>query len=446
MNRSTENQENTIFLFFVALFILCAMIPAWYAARAGTINGALLVLAKFQLKAFVPFSSEAQTAWAHICNLDPAALTWERMEAVLSYTGKWIRWPYALFLGLLACASIFMGRIGGLVRRLNMESLLKNNAESFACLCPIVGRGKELLAPASYDNGNWKIARSPLQFAVEHGLLLEENGNVYAPEQVLRHGLGYAETPAYGHVRFDAEKARTAFVNQLGSVFGGFAGLTPGRKALAVAFATYANGDKQGCLGILNAVSRAYSEKDGKPVCPLLEQADFLSRVYISWQKHKAVADEQSVARHSAFELPWFMALLTRARKKGVLASSQFLWLRPLDRPLWYALHQCGGRAAWAEGFAVWAHFTAEEKAGKALTEPHVGQAVFALRSALDAQGWLADKPMPVKTNPDDGLKLKPVLVSEAGTEDERVLAEAEDDPEYDANEDPYIQNQLDVG
>ena len=60
------------------------------------------------------------------------------------------------------------------------------------------------------------------------------------------------------------------------------------------------------------------------------------------------------------------------AASAAILASSQFLWLRPLDRSLWYALNQCGGRAAWAEGFAAWAHYAAEEKAKKALAEPHI--------------------------------------------------------------------------
>jgi hypothetical protein len=384
-----DNQENTAFLGLAFVIIVFAMIPAWYAARAGTINGALLALAMFELKIFVPFSGEAQKAWEHISGLDPALLTWDRMQAVLSYTGKWIRWPFGLFLVLCGLASIFMGRVRGLVRRLNMESLLRNNAESFACLCPIVGRGKKLLDPGSYDSGNWRVARSPLQFAAEHGLLLDEKGEAYAVDQVTRRGLGSNDAPAYGHARLDEDKTLAVLRDQLGPAFGGFKALAPGRKALAAAFLAYADGDKQDCLGILNDVARAYTEQDGKPACPLLEQEDFAQRLGAMEEKHKEIAAEQGIARHNAFELVWIMALLTRARKKGVLASSQFLWLRPLDRPLWYALSQCGGRTAWAEGFAAWAQYAAEEKAGKALSEPHLTQAVTALREALSAQGWL---------------------------------------------------------
>ena len=142
-----------MFLWVVLLIFLLVGLPAIYAAKAGVINSALLSLSKLQLKSFLPFSDEARQAWERITAVEPASLTWAKMETVLEYTGKWIRWPYALLLGMLGAVSIFMGRTGGLVRRLNMESLLRNNAESFPCLLPIVGRGKYLLSPESYDSG-----------------------------------------------------------------------------------------------------------------------------------------------------------------------------------------------------------------------------------------------------------------------------------------------------
>ena len=119
------------------------------------------------------------------------------------------------------------------------------------------------------------------------------------------------------------------------------------------------------------------------------------------------------------------MALLYRARRKGVLANAQFLWLRPMDRPLWYALCQCGGRTAMMEGAAAWAHYMMEEQAGHTLDSPHVASAVSSLRDALNAQGWLTDIFIP--------------SASAAPSLPEVVLAAAEDDPEYDAHEDQSL-------
>ena len=431
-----DNRDDHLFLWFAFLIIVFIVVPMLYAAYSDDINGPLMALAKAQLKAFVPFSEEAQIAWTRIAEADPALLPWEAVQKVLSYTGAWIRWPFGLFLALFGVASIFMGRTGSLVRRFNMESLLRNNAETFPCLRPVVGRGKYLLSPESYDSGPWRIARTPVQFAVEHGLLLNEAGEPFTSDQALRHGLPSTELPAWGHARLDEAKALTVLQEQLGKWFEGYEGLSPCRRALAVAFLAYADGDKKGCVALLDAVSLSYREENGQATCPVLETEEFAGRLEKTWEQHKSVLRERSLLNHVAFELPWFMALLYRARRKGVLASSQFLWLRPLDRPLWYALNQCGGRAAWAEGFAPWAHYTAEEQAGRALAEPHVAPAVASLKQALSAQGWLTEifvPPMP------DQSPTPTVEPSSVEPPPDMVYADAEDDPEYDANEDENL-------
>lgn len=423
MNGHKEDSGNAFFLLICLMIAALFLLPTWYANRAGSINGALLDLAKTQLTVFSAFSDEAHEAWERITRADPAALAWDQVMSVLRYSGKWIRWPYALALAALGVAAIYMGRTSGLIRRLNMESLLRHNAESFACLRPIVGRGIHLLSPESYDVGPWRIARSPVQFALEHGLLLDKNGVSFTEDQALRRGLAHTDLPAYGQAHLDAEKAAAVLRAQLGEAFSCVAGLPAGRKALACAFLAYAEGKKKDCLKILDAVSSSYRETES-PACPILEKPNFQRNLERTWQRHKGLLVDPLLIRHAAFELPWFMALLTLARRKGVLASSQFLWVRPLDRPLWYALNQCGGRAAWAEGFAAWAHYTAEERAGKTLFEPRLEHAVSRLRATLAAQGWLTDAPPLYESS---GLNL----------DKDVVFAAVDDVPkDYDANND----------
>ena len=250
--------------------------------------------------------------------------------------------------------SLLLGRTGNLRRRFNMESLLANNAEVFPCLAPVVGRGKTLLAPESYDQGIWRIARSPLQLAVENGLLLDGEGKPFTEDQILRRGLGYAGAPAYGRAQLDKEKAAEVLRAQLGKAFAGFGALNAERKAMASAFLAYASGDKKDCLSILDELSVSYTETEaGVPACPVLETSGFKKQVTRLWNKNKKLLfSDPLLKRHTSYEQVWFMALLTCARRKGVLATSQFLFLRPLDRPLWYALNQCGGRASWAEAVA----------------------------------------------------------------------------------------------
>ena len=115
---------------------------------------------------------------------------------------------------------------------------------------------------------------------------------------------------------------------------------------------------------------------------------------------------------------------------------------------LWYTLNQCGGRAAWAEGFAAWAHYTAEEQEGKALTEPHVAPAVASLKEALSAQGWLTEifvPPMPetIPVPPADAAETSNSETEtpsiESPPDADVVLCPPEENPEYDANEDEHL-------
>ena len=436
-----DNRDDHLFLWCAFLILVFVVLPALYIAHADSVNRPLLALAKAQIQVFTPFFDEAQTAWTRIEEADPASLSWETMQKVLHYTGSWIRWPFALLLVLFGVAAIFMGRVGGLVRRFNMESLLRNNAESFPCLRPVVGRGKYLLSPESHDSGPWKIARTPAQFALEHGLLVNDAGEPFTPEQALKNGLPSTELPAWGNARLDEKKALAVLTEQLGKSFEGYEGFSPCRRALAVAFLAYANGDKKGCVSMLDMVSSSYNEIDGNADCPVLTDSAFEKRLKKTWTRHKDVLSEKSMATHAAYELPWFMALLYRARQKGVLAGSQFLWLRPMDRPLWYALNQCGGRAAWA-------HYMAEEQEGKALPEPHVAPAVASLKEALSAQGWLTEifvPPMPetIPVPPADAAEPSNSETETSSIESppdaDVVLCPPEENPEYDANEDEHL-------
>ena len=438
-----DNRDDHLFLWCAFLILVFVVLPALYIAHADSVNKPLLALAKAQIQVFTPFFDEAQTAWTRIAEADPASLSWETMQKVLHYTGSWIRWPFLLLLVLFGVASIFMGRVSGLVRRFNMESLLKPNAETFPCVRRVVGLGKYLLSPTSYDSGLWRIARTPVQFALEHGLLLDEQGKPFTPEQALKNGLPSTALPAWGHARLDEGKARAVLTEQLGKPYEGDKGFSPCRHALSAAVLAYADGDKKGCIALLDAVSLSYTEENGQASCPVLKDDNFVSKLKKQWECHSSVLSEKCLTIHAAYELPWFMALLCRARQKGVLGTSQFLWLRPLDRPLWYALNQCGGRAAWAEAFAAWAHYQAEEKVGMLLMEPHVQPAVASLRQSLAAQGWLTEIFVPPMPEADPVPPAAPAETSPPETKTSSiepppdvVLAEAEDNPEYDANDD----------
>ena len=66
------------------------------------------------------------------------------------------------------------------------------------------------------------------------------------------------------------------------------------------------------------------------------------------------------------------------------LASAEFLWLKPLDRKLWYFLNTVGRQTPVPEVAGVFAHWVAEIRIKRPLQVPVVDQAVKGLEIAIE--------------------------------------------------------------
>ena len=85
-------------------------------------------------------------------------------------------------------------------------------------------------------------------------------------------------------------------------------------------------------------------------------------------------------------------SMLELARTDGVLASAEFLWLKPLDRKLWYMLNSVGRQTAVPEIAGAFAHWTAEKKTKRALRVPMVDEAAKSLEVAMKEIIYEADE------------------------------------------------------
>ena len=100
-------------------------------------------------------------------------------------------------------------------------------------------------------------------------------------------------------------------------------------------------------------------------------------------QKHLNHKLVQKVIQEHAYELTTMASMLAAARLDGVQASADFLWLKPLDRRLWYTLNTIGRQTPFAEVAGIFAHWLAEKEAGRKLLVPIVDEATKALEIAL---------------------------------------------------------------
>jgi hypothetical protein len=295
-------------------------------------------------------------------------------------------------------------------REHDMLSLLGVAGRHFPCLRPIVRTGP--ITAMDNFSGPWAIARTPLQFALENALLLDPEGRPYGPGEVMGQetGLPLAGSPALGAPNsLDVGKLRALLVAQLGPPFGGDPGrLTGRRRALAAAFLAHAMDRKDEAMAVFDSLSTSWDPKT------LEVDGAVAGRVLSRLPREGRPA---ALMAHAAFETVWFMALLELARAKGALPSSLWIWLRPTDRPLFYALNQVGGVVAWAEAAGPFAHLEAEKRAGMGLHDPRVEPAAAALAKSLQEDGYL-----PPPTPP-------PVVAATPGTADTPDTADAPEPP-----------------
>jgi len=95
-----------------------------------------------------------------------------------------------------------------------------------------------------------------------------------------------------------------------------------------------------------------------------------------------AVAYAHSLPKRHAFLETAMISLLVWCRQEGgVLASADFLWLKPVNRTLWYALNNAGrgGNAYHIEAAGLMSHWHMECSRGKAIYVPAVEPAVTAI-------------------------------------------------------------------
>lgn len=90
------------------------------------------------------------------------------------------------------------------------------------------------------------------------------------------------------------------------------------------------------------------------------------------------------------------LAILLHARRRGTLITPDFIWLRPIDRTLFYTMNSAGRQntnhaTPFPEACGVFAHYFVEDTLGEAVIDPDVDTAMNGFEAALIDEGWLAE-------------------------------------------------------
>ncbi|CAN7782994.1 hypothetical protein LJR296_008153 [Cupriavidus necator] len=235
-----------------------------------------------------------------------------------------------------------------------IQSLLEAQSQNFSAVAPILHRDL-----TQEDQPEWASSVHPEEWVAEHGLIYSD--------------------------RLDEDRAREMLVQQLGQPIadrGQLAKLLPTERALfAVLGLRVFFKDIAACRELMDALNYSASNEGSRP--------DF-SLSTAAFQRCMKCKELDAWVKKHRYPRTLLMAMLIQARELGTLPSSEFIWLKPHDRALWYPLNTAGRKAPMMESAGVFNHMQAEEVAwesGCVLLEPHVDNALAGLRKYLEETG-----------------------------------------------------------
>lgn len=339
--------------------IFAAIILIWYLFKTQIVTGFLFVK-EYELYAISFFTDSVDTMLQSIRNADPSELGLETLAVIAQKVGEYLAVPVALIMAVFAYILHRKNITSRYRQTYSMEGLLQAEHFNWPNISPIV---EQDMYSKSIEEGPWSMAQRPMDFAKQNKLIKEikkpPNANSLSKNNKVEAQLKRTE-------------ATQVFVQQLGKRWEGIDALNMPTKALFAAFAARVHEDLDEARDFLAQISR--SSRKGK--------LDFsgVDEMIRKYRYHKVV--DQVIDQH-AFVLTVMSSMLEATRQLGVLASADFLWLKPLDRRLWFMMNSVGRQVPFVEVAGPYAHWVFEKQLGKQVVTPKVKEAVDGLEDAL---------------------------------------------------------------
>jgi intracellular multiplication protein IcmP len=365
-----SGDDDTGFNLIVILIGCC--LGAWllWSNYHAEISAAVMALHHREIAVIRHFTHRYDLADAQMAKSDPAGVTLRDLTGIAHDVGAFFRIPAACLIVVLALVCMVRSAPSRYRRAFDLDGLIGEQATSFRTTATFVRRRLRLVPPAAEP--------LPADYAAT------------AVEWIARHATD-------GDGRFNELAARRALVLQLGPPWRGLEHAQPHVRCLFAAFALHLAERRDDALGLLGDVSASLASpgKDTPegPARPLALPAWVVTRADSVLRQQALIEPALAITGQHAYTHTALMSLLNEARRSaGVLAPGQFVWLKLVDRGLWYALHSLGFET---EGFGRYLHpnprveaigardhWAVERIAGVPVSRPSLDRAIEALRKA----------------------------------------------------------------
>lgn len=282
-----------------------------------------------------------------------AQIDFQVLAKLSTVTGNYVRYFVIVVLVILTIWLFLGGTIQNFRNIFDMPNLRSTEHQNWPQITPIMQ--VDLLAQ-DIGEGPWAMALSPMKYCKLYDLLNVEMKN-NKPVATLRRGAAFRNLSL-----------------QLGPRWSDPTTLPIYLKALFAIFAARINNDKTSADSLVDQIGASATNEKGNLN---FAGAEELMRKHMNDKKV-----QKNIYIH-AYITTVFASLLAASREAGVLATSEFLWLKPLDRRMWYMLNSVGRTTAVTEIAGAFSHWVAERKLGLPLSVPTVDEAVKGLEIAL---------------------------------------------------------------
>lgn len=352
--------DNSLVPFFVMLGIAGAGWFLWYKAHA-VITMIIFNLKILEIKLISIFVTvPVLLQWKdYMIQTPPGMVDWSHLAAGCDAVGHYLRYPVILILAVMAFRMYTKNVATRFKRTYSMTMLRNQEQKNWPQITPVVNKN---LDAEDIRLGPWAMAQTPMEFARYYNLLKKDD---FAPRAVSNIDLPLTAVIKKG-------EARRILALQLGPYWTGFDVLPPHSKALAAAFMAKINRDGDTAAKLLAhlSITAAHGHLDITGVDELID-------------KYKNTDVVQELIAQHAYVLTVMPSFLESARDDGVLSSADFVWLKPIDRRLWYILNNVGRQTAFVETGGIFAHWMAEKALKNKSLMPMVEEAVKALEAAV---------------------------------------------------------------
>jgi intracellular multiplication protein IcmP len=380
-------EKNTYYILWVFLLVAAIVWTIWYFFKEQlktafiAIRTVELVAIKFVID-LVPdnlpwvgdYIQQAQIELAAdviaVRSLTPGILTLDMADLLSTASGEYLRYPFILYFIFLVIIVFKSNVQARLKHKFNMKTLAAQEQKNWPQIK--IATKLDLLAE-DLDTGPWSMALTPMQYSKRNKLI-----NVEYAEGAST-SFSKSQMPEY-KVVLDKIRAQRIFSVQLGRAWQGIEAMAPHRRAIFAIFLGRGSRDTKACADLVAQL--AISAADGKLDCT---GADAL------WKKHMKIKRVQDICNAHAYEFTAFISALQYAREDGVLASSDFLWVKPLDRRLWYVINNVGRQTIGVEVGGIFCHWYYEMALRRSLSVPRIDNCVDALELAISEIIYIPD-------------------------------------------------------